>query len=480
MNNPPRVLLGVAPVILDENRDVGNAYLVPHIGLGYVASFLRSKNIPVDILDAEAEGLNQKEFERRVTDWKPDIFGFTASTYQINEAAWAAKKTKELLPDVAVVVGGYHAGAIPKDTLEQFPEFDFAVFLEGEETMYELAQNLAAGGNGAEVKGLAYRKDGNVYMNPARPAIKDLDALPYPAFDLFKLNRYKALYALTGWKTRELPVVTVRGCPYQCNFCYRPLGKQARYRTAGNVVQEILQNIQNFNINQSVFVDETFGLHRKKAEELCEEMILEKIPQKIGWICETRVDHMDRDFLALIKRAGCHTISYGVESGNQEILDKCKKGTKLEEIRSAVALTKEQGIRVYTNFIIGQAFETRETIEDSIRFALELDPDFASFSILTPFPGTEIPEMAEKGVGGLKLLSRDWRKYGKQVGKALELETVPRRELEKLQMKAYAKFYFKRKRFVNMFRAASVKGMLIYAVHILKEFLSPRLQEQSS
>src|SRR3990170_8594285 len=108
MNNPPRVLLGVAPVILDENRDVGNAYLVPHIGLGYVASYLRSKNIPVDILDAEAEGLSQKEFEKRVADWKPDIFGFTASTYQINEAAWAAKKVKELLPHVAVVVGGYH------------------------------------------------------------------------------------------------------------------------------------------------------------------------------------------------------------------------------------------------------------------------------------------------------------------------------------------------------------------------------------
>jgi len=213
-------------------------------------------------------------------------------------------------------------------------------------------------------------------------------------------------------------------------------------RSIDSVMSEIRRDLE-LGATQLLICDETFVMDKEKASEFCGRMIKEGISEKVNWICETRVDTVSKELLKQMAAANCFSVGYGIESGNQEILDKIKKGITLEQARNAVAWTKEAGIRCHANFIIGLPFETRKTIMDTINFAIECDPDFAMFSIATPLPGSEMAEMAEKGVGGVHTLTREWSKYSRHISAVMELDSVKPAELEALQAKAFRKFYLR-------------------------------------
>lgn len=469
-----RVLLLEPPLKLHGQRDVGFKEVLPHIGIGYVAAVLRNAGHQVRVLDAPAEGLDLAQACERFRAFRPHFVGFSATTYQIHEVDDTAKAFRAIDPSVRIAVGGSHASAVPKDTLEAFPSLDYAVFGEGEETAVELLDRIVADRSPTGILGLAHRDGAEVVVEASRPRIRNLDALPYPAFDLFPVERYRGFYTLFSKRYRPLTLCTTRGCPYQCNFCYKSTGDWFYTRSPESVLGEVLRDIEQLGATQLVFTDEVFTMKRSHVERVLEALVKARIAKRAPWICQTRVDRVDPELLKLMKRAGCAVISYGIEAGNQDVLNRIAKGITLEKARAAIGWTRDAGISPDTNFIIGNAYESPATIRQTIDFAVNLNPDTASFAILSPFPGTEVAEMAERGEGGLKLLSRDWRHYGKQIGSALELDSVPRVELERFHRLAYRRFYLRWRKLWHVFRVVNVWNIPVYLLHNLRSALASR------
>lgn len=463
-----KILLIIPPVTIHSERDIAFKESLPHIGLCYVAGYIKSKGFQVEIIDSVVEKLSLRNIIDRIKTSIPHIIGITASTYQIFEAAATAKALKKLKPDSVVILGGYHATGVPKETLEKFEGFNFVVFGEGEITALNLINTLINNQNPAKVNGVFYREKNSIVGTPPQSMLTNLDILPFPAFELLPIEKYKGIYSIFSNRERALSICTARGCPYNCNFCFKSTGSIYRKRSINNVIEEIKRDIAEFGITQLIFTDETFSLEKERTLVLCETMIETGISKKIKWICQNRVDCVTPQLLKKMKEANCSVISYGVESGNQEILNKIKKGFILEQAVNAIKWTKEAGIFADTNFIIGHSYETKETIKDTINFSLKLDPDGASFSIMSPFPGTEIEKMAEKGIGGFRLLTKDWSKYGKQIGSALELADVSRTELERFHRLAYIKFFLRPSKFFNLLKVVNTKAIPIYIIHNMK------------
>ncbi len=466
-----KVLFIIPPISLSIDRDIGARHTSPHVGLAYVASYLRENGFEVEVVDAPIEGFSFDDMEKIVRKSKPDFVGITANTMQIEDANKTAGIIKGIGKDIPIIVGGYHTTAMPKETLEEFENFDYSVYGEGEITMLELIRTLEKTKDVSGVKGISFRSKEGVKTTEPRPYITNLDDMPFPAFDLFPIGKYNACASLDK-KIIEVPLQTSRGCPFQCIFCARPLGNVVRYRSPENVIEEIKRDVEELNASQILFTDETFTLKKERTLDICDRIKKEKLDEKIKWYCETRVDTIDKLMLERMKDAGCIYIAYGIDSGNEEVLKKIKKGTNLEQARNAVKWAKDAGIRVFGSCILGHPYDTKETINDTINLMFETDPDFAAFSILSPFPGTEIMKMAEKGEGNLRILSHNWKKYGKQIGNALSLENVPRRELEIMQMKSYVKFYLRPGKITNMFRVVNIKGIPVYALHQIRNLVS--------
>jgi radical SAM superfamily enzyme YgiQ (UPF0313 family) len=232
-------------------------------------------------------------------------------------------------------------------------------------------------------------------MNGPRPLIQNLDALPFPARDLLPMDKYIPLP--NQYKRKPVAnLMALRGCPYQCTFCSANavFGCSLRMRSAQRVYDEIKQLVDTYGIREISFWDDTLTVNKKWLHELCDLIISNHLD--ITWSCYARVNTVDLDLLKKMKKAGCWNIFYGIESGNQELLDRIKKGITLDQIRNAVKLTKKAGIEVRGSFMIALPGETPEMAHKTIDFAIELDPDYAQFSITTPYPGTELFEQAKQ------------------------------------------------------------------------------------
>ncbi|MBC8413734.1 radical SAM protein [bacterium] len=415
---------------------------IPKVGVPYMAAYLEKYNVDCSIIDAKFEMLTHEEVIERLKKEKPDVVGISAMTAEIFSASTVAENAKAVLPGCTTVIGGAHAISIPKETLEEFPAFDMLVAGEGELTILDLMQTLEAGKPVDNVKGLLYRKDGEIITNPPQDRIDDLDSLPFPAWHKYP-HTPPFFY-----------VISTRGCPNHCAFCMTILGKKQRRRSPESVVDEIEWLLDKYKVKEINFLDETFTLHREWTNKLLDLMVERGFPQRMKWIAQTRVDRVDEEIFVNLKRAGCHKIEFGVESGNQEILNIIKKNIKLEQVEDAVKFAKKAGLEVGCSFILGHPFETRETAMDTINFIAKLNPDIVSLGIMVPHPGTKVYEMAVKGEGGYKLTSKNWRDYVKFGGGGLELETLSRHEMEKLQAKAYIYLYLKNFRIMEFFSYA--------------------------
>ncbi|MBI4362307.1 MAG: radical SAM protein [Euryarchaeota archaeon] len=437
-----RVLLVQPP-----STEISLNQLSPHIGLAYIGAVLLRAGHHVEALDAQAERLRFRDLEkirRRIETVSPDAIGITSATTQIHYSHLIAGQAKQVDSGIATIAGGYHPGAMPRETLEEFPHFDFAIAGEAEMTMLELVEALENGGDVSTIRGIAYRADGQVHLTEPRPWNQDLDSLPFPAFELFPLQKYRPIFTPRE-KVLQLPASSTRGCPYSCTFCYRSQGRTLRERSVGNIIREIQWDIEKFEASQIFFVDDTFAVNRKRALEFCEVMVRLGLHEEVTWVCASRVDRVDPGLLQRMRGAGCTHIAFGVESGNQMLLARTQKNITIEQSRSAVQWAKEAGMSVHTMYILGIPGETRESAQETIEFALELDSDTANFAILTAYPGTEVMRMAERGEEGMFLETKDWREYGKHSGSgALASTSISRRELEKLQIHAYLRFYLRR------------------------------------
>lgn len=429
--------------IVGAKKDVleaGNLY--PRIGIASIASHLLQNGISVSILDPDAYKLGIEQIKEQVKREKPDIVGLPAFTEEVCDANEIAKAVKKVNSGILTVIGGPHPSAIPTETLKEFPYFDVAVFGEGEITMQELVDGKRL----EEIQGIAFRKNGEIRCNGQRPLIKDIDSLSLPAWQLYDLDKYKSGGLYSGFGKRgqlELPVEGARGCPYGCIFCFRVTGRTIRFKSPSRVADDVKRDVDEFQAGKIHFVEGTFGVNKKIAIEMCNELIKRGLHEKIQWSTGGRVDTVDKELLEKMKKAGCTYIGFGVESGDPEVLRLIGKNTSLDQAKKAFEVCKELGIKTEANFILGHPFETEETALTTIKFAKKLKADHATFAILVPFPGTEVSKMASEGIGGLRIKERDWRVYGKQLGDALELTQLSREKLIELQTRAYREFYFR-------------------------------------
>lgn len=400
----------------------------PHIGLGYVSSYLRSRNLPVTVIDARLENITVSDALDRINNIKPDIIGLTAYTQGIVHVASLAQKVKNSHPHIYTVIGGIHATLLPLETLQEFPYFDFVIFGEGEITLYELVDALENRRPLDRIKGLGYRENGEIFINEQREWNSELDKLPFPAWDLFP-------------PAGQYPIITARGCPFRCTFCTRPYGSKVRERSPENVAAEFKELVTKYKANNIVFQDETFGVNKKRAMKIADILIQENMASYANWGMHSRVDVADYEFLEKMKKSGCVHVGFGVESGNAKILQMSKKGITLERVSQIVKIAKELGLGTSSYFILGFPYETKKTAWDTINFARKLNTDSVSIAIMIPFPRTEIAEMVKRGEGGYKQISYNWSDYNKQTGAVIELEGMSRRTLVFFQIAGYLMCY---------------------------------------
>jgi anaerobic magnesium-protoporphyrin IX monomethyl ester cyclase len=362
------------------------------LGLGYIAAALQQAGHDVVFLDPEIQGLSHEALVQRLQSENPMLVGIGCATPNFIVAQQLAQQIKHHL-DVVTVLGGIHASSVPRDILEHHPEFDVLVVGEGEETIVELAATIASRGldplHLCGIKGIGYRHRHEVVLTPRRALRANIDTIPFPARDLAGFDRYKSPAHLELGK-RTANLISSRGCPARCTFCesWRTLGNKFRGHSPAYVLAEIEHLVEAYSIEHVVFNDDTFTWDIERTREFC-ELLLEK-NLGVTWFAFSRVDTVTPELLALMQRAGCVALNFGVESGDAHMLQVMKKGATLDQARQALTWSRELGFKTLASFLFGLPGETLASIERTIDFAIELNPNIALFNVLVPFPGTEV------------------------------------------------------------------------------------------
>ena len=410
--------------------------IAPPLGIAYMAGVLQENNIDVEILDASAEDMDFKDVEKELLKRKPDLVALTALTPTIGRALETAQVVKETLPDSIVVMGGYHPTFNFIETLED-ENVDIVIRGEGEYIMLNLVQALENQSSLHDVKGIVFedKNSKEIVVNPEAPLIQDLDELPFPALNLLPMKKYRLL----DMDTHMTTMITTRGCPMQCSFCSSAAmhGKKIRERSVENIVDEIEYLKTNYDIDTIAFMDDTFTLKKRKVMAICDEILKRNI--EIMWGCTSRVDTLDEKLLKKMKEAGCITIFIGVESADQQQLDNMCKNTTIAKIENAFKIAHKLKIRTIASVALGMPGDTKEIMNKSVKFVHKLKPNYAIYSLATPYPGTRFyKEAFEKNLIKIK----DWSKYT-LITPILETIDCSLNDMRKIQAKAFMKFYLR-------------------------------------
>jgi anaerobic magnesium-protoporphyrin IX monomethyl ester cyclase len=378
----------------------------PPLGLVALASISRSEGYPATVLDAPTEGLDLEATVARIVAARPDVVGITITAPQYHGAAALARRTKEELPRTIVIAGGSHPTWVPEESLLKCPYMDLLVLGEGEETLREILSAREQGREFRDIPGVAFLEDGRVRRTPPRPMIEDLDSLPLPVWDV--LDNFPQRYPPQLQSVVRYPstsISTSRGCSGQCTFCdTRVFGKHPRAFSAAYVMEIIRDLYHNYGIRNLQFEDENFLLHRKRLFELCS--MLKEEALDLTWSCLGRADMVREDVCRSLKEAGCWSVQFGIESTDPGILDLMKKNLKLDQVRKAIEIAHDAGLKTKGFFITGFFGETRETLDATQKFIMESDLDDIGLAYFTPFPGCAAWEDSERW----GTLDKDWRK----------------------------------------------------------------------
>ncbi len=421
------------------------------LGLTYIAAVLERAGHDVEIIDLNVHKKNDGSL-RKITSDK-DIIGITGMITEYEEVIRLTGLVKGNGAGPVVVLGGPLASTFPEELLER-SRADFIVIGEGEGTVVRLVEVIGQGAGFDKIPGIAYRQDGEIKHNESVTPILDMDGIPFPARHLIDMKRYiRNHFESFGisikefGKIRSTNLVSSRGCPYQCTFCFKDMwGNKWRGRSADNIIDEMEDLNKTYGINGFFFNDDTFVLDAKRVEQFCRRLIERRL--RIVWYCNGRVNLMTEEMLQAMYRSGCRGIAYGIESGNQQVLDAMKKNETLDQVREVVAWTKQAGIHVTGYFMLGMLNETRETINETLAFARELDLDFYGFSLTTPIPGTELYESA-LAAGLIKAEATEIGEWSLHANANLTHD-CSYEELTDISNRAFQEFYLK-KRFGRYF-----------------------------
>jgi len=426
-------VVDVDPVISRHTGGKTKIGMFPPLGMTYVAAMLRKNNIAVTILDPVPQGYTFAEALNAARNFDVVIITLAASN------AHGSYRFFAQLQDKVRIFMGTHATAL-SDYILQKGYCDIIIRGEPEYTTLETIQNLS---HLDGIPGISFRKDGQVIKNPDRSLIENLDQLPFPARDLTENARYH----IVSFPNNPIAMVlTSRGCPFECTFCATHLfyGRNRNVRSPENVVQEVEEIVTRYGIDHIFFIDDTFTIGEQRIMRLCE--LLQEKKLKIEWICLGRVDTVTEPMLRAMKKAGCKEIIYGIESASPVVLEKTKKKISIKQMAFAVKITRQLGIRVSLFFMFGNPGDTLESIRETSRLARKLNPNFASFNIATPDPGTALFESVRDQLAGEEFDTFD------RLNTNFSLCEVPPQQLRRELIKAYLFYYMRPRYWLNLAR----------------------------
>ncbi len=418
------------------------------IGLTYLAAVLEKEGHQVKVYDAEhnpevvylsystrAERYNNylnalKNLKHRIwqearevmEEFNPDLVGISVMTVKYVPALLLADLAKKVNPSCIVVFGGSHPTVLPEQTIEN-SSIDFVIRGEGELTLSELVKGLVEGGSLSDIPGLSYKHNGKVMHSPQRELVAELDAIPFPARSL--------LHRSNTYNSEDMGLVmTSRGCPFKCTYCAtRSMwGRQVRFRSVENVIEELKHLVENFGVKQVTFEDDSFTVNRKRVLEFCQKLISLKLP--VNWSAITRIDLLDEELLLQMKRAGCNHIRIGIESGSERVLRAIKKGIDIEQMKRGAELLNKHGIYWSAYFMVGLPMEEEDDIQNSLKLMKEINPSYSTLSIFTPYPGTELFNQVVES--GLVSNNEDWSKISHHSPYNYFTPKIPPQEFRKI------------------------------------------------
>lgn len=433
--NPPMAVTEQIYTKRVARQYTSSAYVLPNTSLAYLAGYMLEAGYEVEIIDAFALGLTLSETAEMVKRASPQAIGFNLCTQNfLNSLSWI-NGLKEAT-GVTTVVGGLQMSIYPREVLAH-PAIDYGVIGDGWETLPELLECLASRGDPAGVRGICYRDGGEYRATEERENRLTLEDVPLMARQLLPNDRY------TTVMTRRWPItimLSALGCPLRCAYCDVP-GDRYQFRSPEHVVEEIAECVNRFGIREILFQDETFTLQRSRVLRICE--LIRSRGLEVEWSIRARPDYVDREILQAMKSAGLSKINFGIESGNPEILKRMNREIPLDQVRRAVAWTKEEGLTTLGFFIIGFPGETPRDAEETIDFALELDCDFIQVNKMVPQPPSPVyRELVERT--GIDY----WREY--TLGNSGILKQLPGigseftpEDLDRLQRKFFRRYYYR-------------------------------------
>ncbi|MBN2121166.1 MAG: radical SAM protein [Candidatus Omnitrophica bacterium] len=397
----------------------------PQMGIGYIAGGLKREGVEFTVYNSKHAGIYEDELTRLLINGDYDLVGFSSMTFEIKSVGRIAKNIKKAKKNCRIVVGGCHTNALPKESMEEFPDFDLICIGEHEDQIASIFKLLYTRDYGELEKfdHIIFRKNGGLfYRNLTRRFIKDVDSVFWPAYELFASKDLTPAY------------FSARGCPYFCSFCQQNSGRVIRRRSPQAVCDEIEHFSDYFKQDTFTFRDESFTVDKKHTASICNELIKRGLNKKLKWTCETHSRAADYDLFRLMKEAGCYYVDIGGESGSNEILKATGKSTTVEAIIDACRKVRKAKLKLGGLFILGHPNETKRTMLKTIALGTKLNPDSITFSMMTPFPGTKVYEYALRNEAGLKLLTKDWERYDNITGSAMAWDAFSLKTIKIFQL----------------------------------------------
>lgn len=416
----------------------------PPFSLMYLSSYLKSKKLDVHLIDRcvhmrsfgdfNLNNIHIQNILRDIREYNPDIIGMSLFSRELKEMYDLCTLIKNEFKSKLIVLGGPHPTAMPQESLEQIPACDFIIRGEGEISLHKLVTALSDGTDFREVKGISFKSQNKIVHNENADIIEDINTLPFPDRDSLLHNYQNGNYGHIAYGIPSDILMTSRGCPFSCNFCFKVCSKY-RSRTPENVMTEIDWIIKNIDPEYIQIMDDSFTIQKKRCIEILDAIIERNYSCRFK--VRSRVNAIDEELLIKMKNAGVDTIVYGFESGSQKMLDAFNKRTKIEQNIAACKLTRKVGLNCFGDMMLFYPGETRETLKETEDFMKIARPNAAKFYVLTPLPKTKIYEEAKKN----GTLVGDW-KVGER-SPWIKLDGFKDlNEMEQITKKIYLKQFF--------------------------------------
>ncbi len=435
-----KILLINPPYNLEVYKENKNFSVHPPVGLAYLAGFIKKYGYDVEIIDANALNISKDELINLIINHSSRIVGFTSVTATINLVCQICDKVKEK-SDKVLIIGGQHVTFKDKEILTACNSIDYIVRGEGEMTLLRLLHRLKINKTAKGLMGITYSENNKIISNPDRPAIKDINKIPFPAWELLPRSKYRLNgFQDLGFSGEQLgKLISTRGCPNKCTFCSSAhFWGKPRFRNVDNIFEELVFLTQKLKVRHVDFMDDCLTIPVSRFRELCNRIIENNLNFK--WSCYSRVQNINEELVQLMKKAGCFMVLLGIESGNQEIINSIKKNITLEQVTNAVKLFKKYHIDCLGFFMIGLPKDTKETVEETVNFAKKLNLDFPFFSVTTPFPGTELHDWFMSS--NFAPINFEWNQISTHGDTIYRTENLSSEEIKKLYNYAIKECYF--------------------------------------